>query len=332
MKITITICVLISQVLFSQQNFISSNSSVGSFSRKGFGARGIALGNSASSLTDGNLTSYYNPAQSVFQKDNLFSTAYTFLSLDRSLNFLNFTRKFEFFDAKDSANTNRKPRTSAGISFGVINSGVSKIDGRDNQGFKKGDLSTSENQFFIAVSNRFSDKLAIGLSFKFYYYKLYEDVTSTGLGFDFGAIYFINKQLTLAVVLSDINSKYKWDTSPLFGTEGTISEHKFPLTKKLSLTYNFEDPDLILTGEYEFDNMGNTLFRMGSEYIIFDSFTLRGGIDNINTATTDAPIRPSLGFGYLSDLQFARFTFDYAFMLEPYSPSPQHVIGINIIF
>lgn len=98
----------------------------GSFSRMGFGARGMGMGNAMAAVIDGNLVSYYNPALSAFQNDNYFQTSYSFLSLDRALNFLNFTKKFEFGKSK-------KKRT-AGISIGIINAGVSGIKGTDNQG------------------------------------------------------------------------------------------------------------------------------------------------------------------------------------------------------
>jgi hypothetical protein len=183
--------IILSVTVLSQPQFSSISSMPGSFSRFGFGPRGIGMGNAMSAVSTGNLVSYYNPAVSAFQDGNSFQTGYSFLSLDRNLNFLSFTRRFDFYSVNDNSE-DRKPRSSAGISVGIINSGVSKIDGRDNQGFSTGDLSTSENQFFMGLSNRFSRKLAMGVSAKFYYYKLYEDVSTTNLGFDFGALYKFN--------------------------------------------------------------------------------------------------------------------------------------------
>jgi hypothetical protein len=332
MKTIILIFLFFLNISFAQQGFNPTNVAPGNFSRLGFGPRGIALGNAISSINKGSLNSYYNPALSVFQIDNSFSSAYSFLSLDRSLNFVNFTRRFEFYSDRDSLVIPKKPRSTAGISLGLINAGVTKIDGRDNQGFKKGDLTTSENQFFMAFANRFSEKFAVGLGIKFYYYKLYEDITSTGLGFDIGAIYMFNSQITFAFTISDLNAKYKWDTSPLFGTDGTTSENKFPTTKKLAVSYQIEDPGIILAAEYEFNNMKNRLVRFGIEYNIFNYLNLRGGIDNINISTTDTPARPSLGFGYQHQLGKIVVGFDYAFAYEPYSPYAQHIVGLNIIF
>ena len=81
----------ISSVIFAQSSQFSEISSVpGAFSRTGFGARGMGMGNAMSAVINGSKVSYYNPALSVFQKGNSFQTSYSFLSLDRKLNFLNF--------------------------------------------------------------------------------------------------------------------------------------------------------------------------------------------------------------------------------------------------
>ena len=144
-------------------------------------------------------------------------------------------------DRKDSLGENPKPRNSAGVSLGIINSGVSNIDGRDNNGLSTGELSTSENQFYLAVANRFSDKLSIGITAKFYYYKLYEEINTTSFGVDIGALYRVNEQFTVAVAVIDINSKYKWDSSPVYKTDGVITEDKFPNLRKIGVSYFNKD-------------------------------------------------------------------------------------------
>ncbi len=303
----------------------------GGFSRLGFGARGIGMGNALSAVTDGNLVSYYNPALGAFQNGNSFQTSYSFLTLDRSLNFLNFTKRFEFGKIENEDGTT-KPRSIAGVSVGIINSGVSKIDARDSQGKKFADLSTSENQFFVAVSNRFSDKLTVGIAFKFYYYKLYEEVTSTGVGFDLGALYSFNESLTLSLMLSDINSKYEWDTGNLYGQSGNVTRNRFPLIKKFGAAYKFIDQKLIAAVEFESSNAGTNYLRAGAEYNIYSDLYLRSGLDRFNFSNTDEPVRPSFGFSYFYSLSSFKVGIDYAFVLEPYSSGDHHIIGININF
>ncbi len=318
--------------VFSQPEFTKVNSAPGAFSRMGFGARGIAMGNAISAVNKGNLVAYYNPALSVFQEGNSFNASYIFLSLDRSLNFVNFTRRFDFYSKYDSTTENRKPRSSAGISLGVINAGVSNIDGRDNQGFKTGDLSTSENQFFVSVANRFSSKLAIGINAKFYYNKLYEDISSTSFGLDIGAIFSINNNISISFVLVDMNSKYKWDTNPIYEAEGTSTTDKFPFTKKIGISYNNLIENLLLGAEFVFDNYESQIIRFGAEYNLYENLFLRAGLDNWFINNSDQPVHPSLGFGYLKLLGNIFIGIDYAYVLEQYAPNDRHIIGVNILF
>lgn len=331
MKKIILLSVLVSSALLAQPKYSEISSMPGAFSRMGFGARGMGMGNAMSSVNEGNLVSYYNPALAVFQQGNSFQTSYSFLSLDRSLNFLNFTKRFEF-GQREMPDGTTKPRSTAGISAGLINAGVANIDSRDNAGNKYQDISTSENQFFVALSNRFSDKLAIGIAFKFYYYKLYEDITSSGLGFDVGALYSFNDNLTFSFMFADLNSKYEWDTGSLYGSDGRITKDKFPLLKKIGASYKFTEPRIIASIELESSNANSNYLRAGAEYNIYTDLFLRAGWDRLNLSNTDTPVRPSFGFSYFYNVNSLRLGIDYAFVIEPYSAGDQHIIGINFTF
>lgn len=320
---------LFMQELIAQPEFSKLNSMPGSFSRMGFGARGMAMGNAMSAVVKGNLVSYYNPATSAFQKDNYFNASYSFLSLDRNLNFLNYTRNFEFRKKKGSLN---KKGSVAGISIGLINSGVSDIDGRDNQGNSTGSLSTSENQFFLGLANRFSEKVSVGIAVKFYYYSLYKEISATGFAIDLGAIYLYNPNLSFAFTVSDINAKYKWDTGQLYGTEGTTTTDKFPLLIKFGASYFFDNLDLLVNTEIEHSNAETDFIRLGAEYTIFNQFNLRAGIDRISISNPDIPIKPAFGFSYVKAVSMFNLGINYAFVIEPYSSSDQHVLGIEVLF
>lgn len=316
---------------FAQPQFSEINSTPGAFNRMGFGARGIGMGNALSAVTTGNLVAYYNPAVSVFQQKNSFQTSYSFLSLDRSLNFVNFTRRFDFYSSKDTSE-NRKPRNSAGISLGVINAGVSGIDGRDNQGIKTGELSTSENQFFLSVANRFSEKFAIGIAVKFYFYDLYEEVTSSGLGLDVGAVYKFNENFSLGFVIAEINSKYEWDTGPVYGQNGITTEDSFPNLRKIGASYHLPEMGLLLGLEFENSNAESNIIRFGVEYNLIDNLYLRGGLDQFNLSNSDFPIKPAAGFSYSDDFGGLIIGVDYAFVVEQYSSQDRHIVGVNLLF
>lgn len=338
-KIFSILLLLFSCVLFAQPKFSEMAVSPGAFSRIGFGARGIGLGNAVSSVTEGELVSYYNPAITPFQENNSFQTGYSFLSLDRSLNFLSYTRKFDFYSSKDTVAENRKPRTTAGLSAGVINAGVGKIDGRDNNGLPTGELSTSENQFFLGLAARISEKISLGIAVKLFYYKLYEEISSTNLGFDIGALYRVNENFNVSLVVADINSKYKWDTSPVYDQEGIVSENKFPNLRKIGVSYRNNEIGILGAVEFENSNAETNILRAGVEYNVLgihpfgnDKFLIRGGIDQFNFSNTDWAVKPSLGFSFFKS--FGNFTagVDYAFQFEQYSNADRHIVGVSFNF
>ena len=314
----------------TQTSEISSRT--GAFSRTGFGARGMAMGNALSSVTEGSLVAYYNPALSVFQNGNSAQVGYTFLSFDRTLNFLSFTRKFELGVKVDENGVRSKPRSVAGISAGIINAGVSNIDGRDNQGLSTGDISTSENQFFIGVANKFSDHFSLGIEFKFYYFSLVDKVSANGIGFDVGALIKPIDNLNISLVITDINSKYKWDTTPVYGQNGSNTTVDFPLLSKVGISYKFVKQKLLVAAELQHSNAGTNYIRLGAEYNLYKNLNLRGGLDRFNLSNTDEPVRPSAGFSYAYKLNSFIVGIEYAFVMEPYSGSDKHIVGVNFNF
>lgn len=326
-KFLIIISIILNGAVFAQSGFTEISGMPGAFSRMGFGARGMGMGNAVSAVTTGNLVSYYNPALAVFQKGNSFSASYSVMSLDRSLNFLNFTKRFDF-----GKKENGEPKSSAGLSLGIINQGVSNIDGRDKHGLATGDLTTSENQFFLGFANKFSKKLSIGIALKLYYNKLYEEVTATTVGIDVGVLYQASDALTFSGVVQDINSKYKWDTGKIYGDQGSIIDEKFPLLMKLGSAYNFSSLNLIASVEYEHSNAGTDFIRFGGEYEIYKNLFLRTGVDRFNINDSEYPARPSAGFSYFYNLDNWIVGIDYAFVAEPYSASSNHIVGLNIKF
>lgn len=328
----IVIILLTSLCGLAQPKYSKISSMPGEFSRMGFGAKGIGMGNAMSSVIDGNLVSYYNPALIIHQENNSFHTSYSFLSLDRSLNFINFTRRFEFFSDNDSLIENPKPRATAGVSVGIINSGTGKIDGRDRNGFKTQELSTSENQFFLGLANKFSEKISLGVAIKFYYYKLYEKISATSVGIDIGGLYRINENWNVSAMISDINSKYKWDTSPVYELQGSNYEEKFPILRKFGISYCNKKLGLIASAEFENSNAESNIIRAGTEYNVIENLFIRAGIDQVNLSNNDFLPKPAFGFSYFKEFGNITIGIDYAFMIEQYSPYDRHIVGVNVNF
>ncbi len=287
----------------------------GAAMRMGFGARGIGLGNALSAVSSGDIDSYYNPALVPFQSSPVAMASYGVLTLDRKLNFVSYTQSL-------------KP--SAGVSIGVINAGVSAIDGRDRDGVHTEDFSTSENSFFLSFGLRLQDNISVGITTKILYYKLFEDIHSTTLGIDVGAFYLLSNELSFGAVLQDIGSKYKWDTSNLYGQLGTITEDKFPLRKRIAASYTPKDLGVLLCSEFEVIGLAS-YWRIGSEVGILPGFQIRGGIDQISISGT-VNAKPSFGFSFRAQAMGWTPTIHYTYVLEPYTPNGLHVLALSANF
>ncbi len=288
----------------------------GAFSRLGFGARGMGMGNALTAVVDGDITSFYNPAVTPFLSDRVAAVSYGLLSLDRSLNTLSYSQAI---------------RPTAGFSVGIINAGVSKIDGRDADGFQTGDLFTSENQFSFAFANKMSKIISLGIGLKIYYYRLYENVSSTDLGIDAGGIVRLSNNLTLGIAVQDISSKYKWDTSNLYGDQGNSTVEPFPLLRKVGLSYAFNDSLGLISFDFENSNKSTNIIRMGGELNLSDQFTVRAGLDHWDLKV---PAQAAPTFGFTVRIGSANFTpiINYAYVIEPYGLFGMHIISLSTRF
>jgi len=289
----------------------------GTFSRMGFGARGAGMGNAMSAVITGDLVSYYNPALLPWTSQPHVSATYGILSLDRSLNFLSFSTAL---------------RPSAGISLGVINAGVSDIDGRDGDGRPTEALKTSENLVFLGFGNRFPGGFAIGLNIKLLYYNLYTDLSSTTVGIDAGVLVPVNTRLTVGATVRDISSKYKWDTSKLLGQQGKTSEDRFPMLYTVGAAYLLPDSLGLVAAELELSNASTMIGRFGIEVPLVPEIAVRGGIDRIDVKEKGNGIRPSIGFSAGKNLGGWTPVVTYAYVFEPFSPTGMHLISVSVRF
>lgn len=285
----------------------------GAFNRIGFGARGIGMGNALSAVRTGENSSFYNPAALAQLKETYTSVSYSVMTLDRQMNTLAIGMPLD---------------TNAGLGFGILNTGVKNIDGRDNEGLKTGALSVSENKFFLSFAMRVR-KLTFGITTNFFYYSLYEKLSSTSLGIDFGAMLPLSSRLTVAVVFKDINAKYRWDTGELYGQSGNTTMDRFPLRKTLGASFLLPEVNGLLSAEYEATNARTSLFRAGMEVTPIEALTLRGGIDEYSTTHSDQA-HPSFGFTLRTDVSGWHPAFHYAYMLEPYGLSAIHVLSLSV--
>lgn len=293
----------------------------------------------------GGTSGIYNPALSTYQEEGKVDLSYTFLSFDRKLNFLGFTKKFKLPNQK---------KGGAGITLAWINAGVGDIDGRDNDTRQIGMLSTFENEFYLGTGFIFSDKFSAGVGFKLYYAKLYEEVTSTSFAIDFGAVYKASDKLSLGISLTDLGAKYEWQTSGIYGSNGNTTTDKFPVLLNIGGSYllpknlgiaslalqQYFNPELLIpasdsTGTELVENSNNTVLRFGVEINVIKQLKLRAGLDRIDFASDDftGNLKPS--FGLSLDKSFSKsinLGFDYALQIEPFSHDIIQNIGLVFKF
>jgi hypothetical protein len=294
----------------------------GSFARMGSGARGMGMGNAMTAVVDGPVTNYYNPAVTPFLSERTASASFGILSFDRSLNSLSFALPL-------------KP--TAGFAGSILNSGVRDIDGRDNDGFKTETYSTSENQFAFSFGNKMSQKIALGLALKIYYYHLFDNISSQGFGFDLGGLIHLTNALTLGIALQDVGVEYTWDSSPLYGQQGSNFRESFPSLRKIGIAYSFNDSLGILSAEFENNSSGTNMLRCGGEITMIEQFSLRAGIDHFNLSQkggnpTGKQIAPAFGFSLREQFNGWHPTLDYAYVIESYGVSSFHMLTLSVGF
>jgi hypothetical protein len=297
------------------QNSYELGGLAGAAMRMGFGARGMAMANALSADNRNDETGYYNPALVPFQVNPSALLSAGFLPLDRNLNFASYTQSI-------------KP--TGGFSLALINAGVSKIEGRSLDGRPTETYSTSENEFLFTFGTKLRPNFAIGVSAKILYYALFEGVKSTTVGFDLGLIYAPADEWSVGLVVADINSKYKWDTSQLYGSDGNTTIDRFPLRRKIAVCYSPGFMKGHIAGEVEW--VGSVLVsRIGTEIGLHDNVSVRGGIDQIDFGGKISA-KPSIGFSVRSAAGSWIPTVDYGYILEPYSSGGIHMLSLRVGF
>lgn len=286
----------------------------GSFSRMGFGARGMAMGNAGNAIILGSMGSYYNPATIAFTKTPAFEASVGLLSLDRSIQFAHFTTRIP---------------PAAGFSISAIRAGVSNIDGRNRDGLHTGYLSVSENLFSFSFGVQITKHIAAGLSIKLLHYSLYDDMSSTTIGLDLGVVYSLDQSISFAAGVRDINSKYKWNSTTLYEQQGRTTEDNFPVLFHAGGAYLSKDKTLLLSLHGEYSEAFDFILRAGVEAFVTEQIILRGGIDNV---LDDVLNKPSLGIGIRYPVRDWLPSLNYTLVFEPRAPSSFHVLSVGIEF
>lgn len=314
----------------------------GAFARRGFGARGVSMGNAQVADVFGHGSPWYNPALAPFYSDQSIEASHTFLSQDRGLDYVQFLVPMP-------------PR--AGVAAGLIHAGVSNIDGRDASGYHTQDYSTDEFAGYLGFGSRVARSASIGIAFRFYRSDLLPDLdAATSIGLALGGTYRVQEAWAIGIAVDDLLSRYEWDTSAVLGSSGRKTTDKFPVRLRLGASYRMLQNRLTVSAEYEsrFESVRATLrsieviggtptvvvnsenrtlrtgsFRIGAEYRMAEILLLRLGFDRIGGGSV-SEIIPTAGFSVEQKVGDLGASFQYAFGKEPYSLGSFHVIGVQL--
>jgi len=189
-----------------------------------------------------------NPASQAFFGKRSFDAGMVQLSLDRFIY---------------SVNAGVPLPPTASLSFGVIAAGTNNIEARDSRGYAAGELSDTEMTYLVSFSNRFSEKLAFGLSLKVLTKQFssdddWLDLKGSGFGAGLGFVYKPMAGSSVAVAIKDWNSSYKWKTQDVF-ERGSSYQDEFPIS--LSWGWLQEMKRFSLAVEHDHYLVGENIYR-----------------------------------------------------------------------
>jgi hypothetical protein len=343
-KIRVAILITSAVTLFMADAVTAqSGGFAGSYSRMGFGPRGIAAGNVFSSTAFDGVYAHYNPAVAAFNTGNQFDLSSSVMTFDRMLSSVNATFSLP---------------PNAAINAGLIHAGVSDFDGRTLSGYPTERFSINDYQLFVAFGLRTSDRLNLGFGAKVVHASYYDDVNRPwGFGIDLGLTYRLAQGLSGSVTIQDLLTSLTWDTSDLYGTAGsTRKDDRFPTRFKFGLSYVFPNQKWMLGTEYEIraqssevistsvisDTGGPRIirssdrirtssaqFRSGTVYKVHERVTLRAGLQILDFDYIEESLQYSAGFSI--HLPFDRFSpaVDYAVVQEADGVSLIHVFALR---
>lgn len=330
-------------LLFPFQGLNAQNGGfAGASSRTGFSPRGMAMANAYTATTSEGIYAYYNPA--------LAATYTNSNQIDISVASMEFDRIFQTFGS-----TFQLP-PSAGISFYILRSGIKDIDGRSLSGYPTGMFDVSEYQFAADFGIRMSEKLNVGIGFKFNYADYHEDLSpGTTIGIDLGLLYHLSSYLNFGFTIQDLFATYKWNPDELYDLDQSRNvENSFPVRYKWGLA--FQKEKFSISGEYEIQAYSSeaensevlvsdgqisvynstetvkthsSMLRLGGAWYAHERLTLRGGYQVYDLGDIDSW---GLSTGFSVNLPFDKFSpsIDYAFVMEPYRVSNMHVFALRL--
>jgi len=272
----------------------------------GIGARALGMGGAYVSLAQGAPAIYWNPAAISHNREREVAFSYSALSLDRRHAYAGLVVPVE---------------PAAGLGLAWVHAGVDDIQGRDYNGQPTGELTSSENAFCLAFSVKMHPLLNVGLTMKYLYYKLTE-ISATGFGFDMGLLSSPIPNLTLGLLVQDLNSKYTWDTEKVW-EQGSTTYDEFPSNFRLGASYRLFQQKVTLAADVEKNQEQSARAHLGAEASIDPSLMVRVGLDHGTLVVGGSLIKP---------ISARTFHLDYALLTDSVTEETSHIFTWHFQF
>lgn len=302
--------------------------------RIGHSAYAASMGNAMVATSEAGMSGF-NPALAANNGSRQVELSSGVLAFDRSLSAITFSTPLP---------------PVAGLTIGLVYSGVGEFDGRTVSGYPTERFSIYEARVFTQFGIRVGKQTQLGAGVSFTMADYGNNVNpATSVGLDLGLRRQVSDRLALGLTAQDLIASYTWNTQDLWGTIGSNQQvDRFPLRLKAGLEYKVRPDVLHVVAETErrvlfssttvtsvSTSLGEpvivrevvdvtnaeTLFRLGGQWHAHERFHVRMGIQS------DA--RLSGGFSLLLPLDRFAPSIDYSLSSEPSGFSSIHQFALR---
>jgi hypothetical protein len=269
------------------------------FLKLGVGARSVAMGEAFTAVPNDLSSSFYNPSALASAKQYEISLMHKQWIEETSTEYLGAVIVGNGFN----------------VGFTALTTSVGGIEVRTQPG--PADATFASKNFAVggSIAGNISDDLAIGISGKMLYEKIFVD-EATGYGIDFGAQYFLDDNLTLGASMLNIGTMNKLrDQQSILPTSARAGvSYAVPVADQFDLL-------VAADGVKTFDD-DKLHMNAGTEIVIDKQIAVRAGYQ------TGYEIKSlSTGIG----IQYGIVKFDYAFVPMTQAFSSTHTFSLSFL-
>ena len=292
----------------------SNGGTAGAFTRIGYGARALAMGNAVIACTGSSQFLMENPVAMSGLQGLEVNTTWHNLSLDWRLYGLAVVLPL-------------KPAGALGVQ--ILQSGVDDIAEINLDGHETGtNLRYRETVYTMAFALTPSSILGFGGSLNIYTASFPQvgideaDLNEASMGINLGVHLQPLPHLGLAASVRNLNAGYQWNSTTVWDDDGDASvEDAFPLLYGIGASWRFYLDEILLTTDYVVSSRGAWDINYGCEWTRplpgRRFFHLRGG---------QMAADWTAGFGLHFFMKDFPLAFDYAIRFDKNDPAEVHVI------